>query len=250
VKQSVLLSSATLLLSLTANINTKYYAQTNQDKFVNIEFFKNKKNGFFVDIGAHDGTTFSNTYFFEKELEWTGLCFEPLSHRFEELQKNRPLSICYNAAIGAQQFHKKLRNFITVSSSSVAVEMLSGFQDTYEPKHLERLKRELKLFGGNYTINRMHTLCLPILLKEHRKTHIDLLSIDTEGSELEILKSIDFNALTIDVILVENNYQSPTIQTFLSSKGFISIPFKDSPGDEVYAHSSFLQKINYERISL
>ena len=50
-----------------------YYSQFEQDKFVYENFFQGKTDGYFVDIGAHDGTTFSNSRFFE-ELGWTGVC--------------------------------------------------------------------------------------------------------------------------------------------------------------------------------
>ena len=54
----------------------KFYSQFEQDKFVYENFFINKNKGYFVDIGAHDGVTFSNSKFFE-ELEWDGVCIEP-----------------------------------------------------------------------------------------------------------------------------------------------------------------------------
>ena len=52
-----------------------YKSQFGQDKFLNENIFKNKRNGVFIDIGAHDGITYSNSYVFEKQLDWTGICF-------------------------------------------------------------------------------------------------------------------------------------------------------------------------------
>ena len=57
-------------------------------------------------------------------------------------------------------------------------------------------------------------------MKAHNIVHIDLLSIDTEGSELEILRSIDFKKIYIDIIIVENNYQISGIRKLLESKGY------------------------------
>lgn len=54
---------------------------------MNERFFKNLKNGVFFDIGAHDGVSLSNTYFFEKELGWSGICLEPIPEVFERLKK-------------------------------------------------------------------------------------------------------------------------------------------------------------------
>ena len=51
----------------TVSINT-YKSQFGQDRWLNETIFRNKQNGLFVDVGAHDGVTFSNSYFFEKHL--------------------------------------------------------------------------------------------------------------------------------------------------------------------------------------
>ena len=66
----------------------KSFSQLNQDINV-IEFYKEKKNGFFVDVGAYDGIEFSNTLLLEKELEWNGICIEPGKRFFQKLTENR-----------------------------------------------------------------------------------------------------------------------------------------------------------------
>ena len=58
----------------------------------NKKIFKNKRDGFFLDIGANDGITLSNSYFFEKELGWKGICFEPLKNAFQKLQNDLKIS--------------------------------------------------------------------------------------------------------------------------------------------------------------
>ena len=65
-----------------------YYSQAGQDEWV-VNFFKSKKNGFFLDIGAHNGIYINNTYYLEKNLEWTGLCIEANPIIFEELRNKR-----------------------------------------------------------------------------------------------------------------------------------------------------------------
>lgn len=73
-----------------------YHNQVEQDKILNKMFFKNKKYGMFLDIGAHDGLTGSNSCFFERELQWTGICIEPIPEIYEQLCKNRKCK-CINA---------------------------------------------------------------------------------------------------------------------------------------------------------
>lgn len=64
-----------------------YNSQWQQDKILNELIFKNKKNGFFVDVGAHDGKDISNSLFFEEYLNWDGICIEPNAKVYKELLK-------------------------------------------------------------------------------------------------------------------------------------------------------------------
>ena len=76
-------------------------SQLGQDKIVD-EYFRGKRHGVFVDIGAYDGLTFSNTLMLERERDWTGICIEPLPDIFAELRKNRRC-ICVQACIGNRE---------------------------------------------------------------------------------------------------------------------------------------------------
>ncbi len=60
------------------------YAQLNQDRNV-LNHYNQLKHGYFVDVGAHDGITLSNTYLLEKYYEWSGICIEPLPNQFNKL---------------------------------------------------------------------------------------------------------------------------------------------------------------------
>lgn len=219
-----------VLLFILPNIYAKYYSQIGQDKFIYEQFFKDKKQGFFVDIGAHDGMTYSNTYFFEKELGWNGICFEPIPAIFEELQKNRKC-ICINSCVSAIDKGVK---FIMVSGYS---EMLSGMVSTYDPRHWNRLKNEIKKYGGSYEIISLPSVCFNVAMKQYQVMKIDFLSIDTEGSELEILKSIDYDLVYIYVVCVENNYNDLSIKQFMETKGFKRVAYLGCSQDEVFVNN-------------
>lgn len=204
-----------------------YYSQCRQDQFLNENIFLNQKNGFFVEIGAHDGISYSNTYYFEKNLNWHGICIEPHPERFRELIKNRNNdTVCLPVAIANCDGESK---FLQIQGGP---EMLSGLLDHYDPNHLLRINKELGLYGGEKTIINVKIFKLQTIFDNYGITHIDLLSIDTEGSELEILKSIDFSKTNISVILVENNYKSNLIYTYLTSKNYRKIKTLDA--DEIY----------------
>lgn len=190
-----------------------YYSQYNQDKILNEKFFKNKKNGVFLDIGAHDGITLSNTYFFESELNWNGICFEPIPSVFETLSKNRNCKLIKGC--GWYEDTKKI--FRVVKGYS---EMLSGILESYNPTHLNRIEQECGTYGSTYDDIEVDCFEINKILKENNIKKIDLISIDTEGSELEILKKIDYDYFDIDLILVEDNYGSRELDTFLKSKNY------------------------------
>jgi len=190
-----------------------FKSQYGQDEYLNSNIFKNKKNGVFVDIGAHNGVSLSNTYFFEKELDWTGLCVEPNPKIFHELCNNRS-SININ---GCAWICNEKKIFRLIEGYS---EMLSGLVETYDSRHVDRIHRECIEKNSKYVDVNIDCYEINSLLSENGLFKVDLLSIDTEGSELKILESIDYDIFKIDVIIVENNYKDLSLQNFLLSKGY------------------------------
>lgn len=214
-------------LSLCAE-EFEFYSQYEQDRYVYENFFKDKKNGVFVDIGAHDGISLSNTYFFEKSLGWQGICIEPIPEVFERLQANRKC-LCMQGCI----YDKSDKvGFLRVHGYP---EQLSGIMENYDPRHLERINREVKSRGGSTEVIEVKCYALTQLLLDQGLKHIDYLSIDTEGGEMGILKSIDFSKIDIEVIDVENNYGEP-FQPFLESVGYKRSSYRGPHGspDEIY----------------
>ena len=66
-----------------------YHSQHGQDRFVADLLFHSKRGGVFVDVGAYEGITFSNTLHFEREFGWTGIAVEPHPASFAELAASR-----------------------------------------------------------------------------------------------------------------------------------------------------------------
>lgn len=214
-----------------------YYSQCGQDKFINEQIFKNKKNGVFVDIGAHDGVSYSNSYFFEKDLDWTGICVEPHPERFKDLIKVRSKkTICLPVAVA--DFEGKSK-FLQVTGYP---EMLSGLLDYYDSRHLDRVDQEISGRGGNKITIDVQVLKLKDILEQNKITHVDFMSVDTEGSELEVLKSIDFSKVEIDVIAIENNFGENKIKNFLTTKNYKLI--RKLGGDEVYVNAKIFKKLS------
>lgn len=191
-----------------------YYSQKGQDKFLNEEIFMNKRGGIFVEIGAHDGISFSNTYFFEKELDWSGICIEPNPEIFGQLTKNRK---CYCEQVCITNSFSKKR---FLKCSGYMLEMYSGLMDEFDPRHIERIDCEIEIYGGKKEIIWIECAPFKAILRKYNISHVDFLSIDIEGGEKSALETIDFDAVKIDIIVVENNFDEDVVKNFLLSKGY------------------------------
>lgn len=214
-----------------------YYSQSDQDKFIYEHFFQHKKNGFFIEIGAFDGISYSNTYFFER-IGWKGICIEPIPDIYQQLITHRTC-LCIQGCIAAKSGQA---DFLIVDGPSI---MLSGLLNNYDPRHLKRINEELEKYGGTKKIIKIKCFTLDEILKTYNISHIDYLSLDTEGGELEILKSINFDKTYIHIIAVENNYNDPEFQSFLKTKGYEFVVRLD--GDEIYKKVN--SKIMVKKIS-
>jgi len=202
-----------------------YYSQHKQDQFLNENFFKNKREGFFIDIGAHDGVSINNTLFFEKELNWKGFCFEPIPETFNKLKNNRTCE-CFNSAVSendGEDIFLKINGY---------AEMLSGIKSEYNKQHLDRIDYEIKAFGGSKEEIKVKCININNLLLERGIKEVDYCSIDTEGNEIKILKTIDFSKTIIHYLSIENNNSSNEIKKFMKSNGYKLVEVLDC--DEIY----------------
>ncbi len=208
--KTILLSSILITLNLFCD---PYYSQSKQDQFANTHFFKDKKDGVFIEIGAYDGIYISNSYFFEKYLGWKGICIEPIPEIYKKLRENRN---CY-CVQGCITDREGKIPFLRVTGP----EMFSGIVEKYDPKHTAVINGVMEHYTGSSSETiYANAFLLNNLLETHNFYHVDFLSIDTEGGELDILQSIDFEKFDIDVITVENNYYDPKYKDFLESKGY------------------------------
>lgn len=191
-----------------------------------LKFYNNKEGGFFVDIGANDGIEFSNTFLLERNYEWKGICAEPNPEVFKLLVKNRPNSLCCDAAIYSLSYKNLL---FDVANN---YDLMSGLSDHLDV-HKEYVNRDKKQIV-------VKTLTLTDLLdKAKAPSFIDYLSLDTEGSEFEILRATDFSRYTFGLIDVEHNFVEPRrteIRNLLLSHGYVYL--RENQFDDSYKHSS------------
>lgn len=197
-------------------------AQLYQDLLA-IELFDGKKNGFFVEFGATNGKQINNTWLLEKKYNWTGILAEPARIWHEQLSANRQCAIDHRCVW--KKTGEKLQ-FNEVPSdpelSTAAAFTKSDHQAAQRAEH---------------TTYEVATISLLDLLKSHNAPkYIDYLSVDTEGSEYEILSAFDFSAYRFGLITVEHNgtAQQTALYKLLTEAGYIRIFASISKWDDWY----------------
>ena len=205
---------------------SKSRSQLRQDLFVLSETKSKKKEGYFVEFGATNGIDLSNTYLLETEFSWTGILAEPARVWEKQLKANRP-----NAAIETLCVWKDSNSILTFNETDVPeLSTVNSFSD-------KDLHGDTRSAGKKYEVQ---TISLSDLLVKHRAPkHIDYLSIDTEGSEFEILNAFDFNKFSIGIITVEHNFtpQRELIFALLTSHGYKRKYEEISQWDDWYVKS-------------
>ena len=169
--------------------NEKYPSQAGQDKIINEFFFRTKNKGYFVDIGAYDGVMGSNSLYFEKFLKWDGIAIEPSMIQFEKLKKNRNCKIV-NKAISSTSKEVEFADVVE------GLTQMSGIKNEIYQKHNSKIISKDQASKTN--IVKIFTTTFSEIISSD--IEIDYLSIDIEGSELDLLESIDFFKHKIKVI--------------------------------------------------
>jgi FkbM family methyltransferase len=197
----------------TISLLSKSRSQLRQDLFVISEtehkIKNNKKGRFFVEFGATNGIDLSNTYLLETEFSWTGILAEPARLWEKQLKANRPNSSVETMCVWTDSNSSLIFNETDLPELSTI--------DSFSDRDAHRNRR---LAGKKYEVD---TISLNDLLIKHRAPkYIDYLSIDTEGSEYEILKAFNFNEFSFGIITVEHNYtpQREKIFALLTSHGY------------------------------
>ena len=206
--------------------NSDYFSEAGQDMLVKDNFFKNQKSGFFLEIGAFDGIEGSNCYHFEKFMNWQGIAIEASPLQFEKLKKNRNCKLI-NIAIGSEnkqvEFYEVVEGFTQMSGINNL-----NFKDSFE-----KINKK-----SNSKINKINIECKTFEKLVLSDQIIDLISIDIEGNESDVLKTINFDKYKIKVIILENNTPKElSYLKFFKEKNFY---YFDRVGmDEIYYNKKY-----------
>jgi FkbM family methyltransferase len=197
----------------------KSNSQLGQDLKV-LDYYDNLRGGFYIELGAFDGIGLSNTLLLQNEYDWAGVLIEPDRNTYNQLINNRPGNVCVNVPVYSES--DKVVTFVESTDPFV-----SGIQECQgeRQQHAEVIS----------TYDRKTKTLTQILNDFGAPEDIHYMSLDTEGSELDILKGLDFNKYKIGYIDIEHNYIEPyrtDIKNYMISVGYT---FKESnQWDDVY----------------
>jgi FkbM family methyltransferase len=188
-----------------------YYSQHGEDKYIE-SLFRGKKQGVCIEVGAYDGITLSNTLHFEQK-GWSALCVEPIPSAFDKCKTIR--KNCYQCCISESDTSDKEFTIFHLNDNLCAISSL-------EPD--QRLITSHKHLITKVTSCIVKVRSLNSLLAELKfPTAIDFISIDTENTELDVLKGIDLNIYDVKLFVIENNYNEPFCNDYLTKYGYEKI---------------------------
>ena len=203
-----------------------FYSQQHEDKYIIQYILKDKiDDGVFLELGACDGLLYSNTKMLEDHFGFKGILIEPLPDFYNKLKQNRPSAETYNYVISNLD-----EEYINFSGHNAE----AGISDLLTENNMSSYKLPNKKMKD--------------LLVESQFKYIDIFILDVEGAELEVLKSVDFNAIDIYCIFFEahSNQQerNKKVGDFLKNKGFV---YKDRQrGNEVWLNKNSKRAIHFQ----
>ena len=167
-----------------------------------IEKYLNFDSGYFVELGANDGKLASNTFYYEKSRNWRGILIEPAPNLFLLCRENRSTEnhiVC--AACVSSEYKDEFVKIIYSNSMSVSLNVETDIGDPAAHAELGRqfLRPDETVFAFGAIARTLNS----ILQEAAAPPRIDFLSLDVEGSEIEVLKGVDHEAFRFRYMLIE-----------------------------------------------
>lgn len=205
--------------------NVKFYSQQDEDKYIIQYLLKEKiSDGTYLEIGACDGILYSNTKTLEDHFGFKGILIEPQINYFRKLQQNRPKNELYNYAVSDND---------QIEIDFIGNDPMGGIVNDINTD----------LSNKNWNSYKVKNIKMKDLLKQTALNYIDFMIIDVEGSELSLLKSIDFS-FPIFCILIEahsdEQEKNKIFGDFLKTNGFT---YKERQrGNEIWLNHNYFRK--------
>jgi len=188
------------------------------------------RQGYFVEFGAFDGVHLSNSYLFEKQFGWQGIVAEPAPDQFAKCVQRRFCHIDPRCVWGR-------------SGDVVSFNQVPGNEELATADICSNADLHGQARAAQKSLIQVQTVSLNDLLREWDAPRvIDYISIDTEGSEHEILKAFDFGAHAFRTLTVEHNFtdKREPIHQLLSAAGYVRVGRSVERFDDLYVKPELL----------
>ncbi len=183
-----------------------------------LEKYVNYDQGFFVELGANDGFTYSNSLYFELKRNWRGVLIEPSPRNFKKCLANRGLnnSIFCNACVG---FEYKNKYVDMIDANLMSISNNLDLDLSNKKSHIEQAKKFLRNNEIVFSYKAKSRTLNDVLDEAKAPNIIDFLSLDVEGAELEVLKGVNFKKYKFKYLLIEVR-DLKRMQTFLKKYNY------------------------------
>jgi FkbM family methyltransferase len=158
----------------------------NEDTVV-LNYFKNKKNGFYVDVGCYHPIHRNNTHLLHKQ-DWNGINIDTSEFSIDLFNHMRPKDLNYNCAI---------------SNKNEIIKLF--YQKELSQLSTTEIDQAKTVFQGNIKEKKIQAFTLDEILNKgkFKNNKIDFLDIDAEGADLKVLKGLSFDKFKPELICVE-----------------------------------------------
>ena len=187
-------------------IKKKSYAMDNEDTAV-LNYFKDKKNGFYIDVGCYHPIHRNNTYLLHKK-NWSGINIDTSQFSIDLFNHMRPKDLNYNYAISNR--NEKIKLFYQKELSQLSTTERDQAETVFQGNIKEK---EIQAFTLDEILNR----------DKYKNTKIDFLDIDVEGADLKVLEGLSFDKFKPELVCVEihaKEIKQSDIYKFMADKNY------------------------------
>lgn len=221
------------------------HSQFGEDMHTFLHYFPEICNGTYMEIGALDGDAMSNTHFFNTHLDWKGVLVEGSPFNYKKLRVNRNNEFLIRHNVVCSE-NSSLHYAVTadLKRSDGLDGAVHGIYE-FMPEWYKQM-----FHGKNLTLVEVQCASLDSILTDARLNFIDFFSLDVEGAELSVLKTLNFHNFRFGLIYLENlssraknsssDASSMPVRRYLESKGYVYV--------ETYADSVWMVNDNFVKI--
>ncbi|MBT8350705.1 MAG: FkbM family methyltransferase [Deltaproteobacteria bacterium] len=179
------------------------------EKKLILQFFRNRRNGVFIEVGANEPVSpASQTWYLEDQHGWTGVLVEPILELAQAADKSRPRSRIFQVACGRPD-QKGTATFYIPSTQETEISTHACLKKGTDGRLFEMYREQ-----------QVEVKPLNEIIDEAGLQNIDLLSIDTEGTELDVLKGLDLKKHRPGLILLEDKHVFLNKHLYLKRHGY------------------------------